>query len=316
MKRIIISVFFLLLIVCSCDNSDSSIEPRMDEPSPIGEFIDDWTYKVYPQISDNFNIGEFRLWVPEEIDNLKAVLVLANSHNSNGLGMVLNTEWQEYAKKENLALLSVHLKSTSPGTYYGRATGGSGRALIHAIDTLAHKHDLNELKSLPLLSRGYSAGGVFGYYMSEYIPDRMVGFANIRGGSVGETSSVNRNIPGIMLMGEMDNASRNQNMMKVVNQKRVEGGLWCYVTQPNADHFGSLEDADELVKQFFSIVLKKRLSIDGSNQLQTLSESSGWLGDNISMEYFLFEKYPDSEKEASWLIDEDFAKKWQEFQIK
>lgn len=317
MKQINISFFLILIFFYSCNNSESFSESDInDELNSKGEFIDDRTYRVFPGISDNYDIAEFRIWIPENHDNLRAILILADSHNSNGLGMVLNNHWQEYAREENLALLSLHFKSTGVGSFYGDASRGSGRALIHALDTLAYSHNLNKLKTIPLLARGYSAGGVFGFYLSEFIPDRMVAFANIRGGGVSKRSSLNNSIPGIMIIGENDFDARIQNIKNVIISNRIEGGNWAYAIEPHADHFGNLDASDELIKEFFSTSLAKRLSDDSPDQLQTILESSGWLGNHATKEYSSFENYSDLKSEASWLIDENFADLWKDFQLK
>jgi hypothetical protein len=71
-------------------------------------------------------------------DGLKAVLILASSYNSNGMGLAHKKDWRQYAEKENLSLLSVHLKSTPTGNSYTDASGGSGAALLKAVDAFPY----------------------------------------------------------------------------------------------------------------------------------------------------------------------------------
>ena len=97
-----------LVLVWSC--GEDSEEMISQPETKIGEFIDENTYRVFPKKDDNFGVAEFRLWVPETSQSLKAVAVLVHSYNSNGLGFANSVYWQEFAKKENVALLAVHLK--------------------------------------------------------------------------------------------------------------------------------------------------------------------------------------------------------------
>ena len=314
MKNLFALFIVSTLLVVSCNSSDLGEEILQNqEPKPIGEFIDDWSFRVFPKLDDNFGIAEFRLWVPDNINNIKAILVLSNSYNSNGLGLVNFEEWQTFAIQNNLSLLSVHLKDTNQTTSYTSASNGSGNALLKALDTIAYKNNVSYISKLPFLLQGYSAGGVFSYYFSDFKPERVIAFANIRGGAVGLTSDANNNIPGLMLLGENDAASRNQNMGAVVLSKRDKGGAFCYAIEPNVDHFGDLDSSWELIRAFFTVALNKRLTT-GSNTLHVISENTGWLGNNATKEIFAFDSYPNPTKEASWLIDKSFALKWKAYQ--
>ena len=163
--------------------------------------------------------------------------------------------------------------------------------------------------------QGYSAGGVFSYYFSDFKPERVIAFVNIRGGSVGLTSNANNNIPGLMLLGEDDVVSRNQNMAAVVFSKRNVGGAFCYAIEPDVDHFGDLKTSWKLTRDFFSASLNKRL-ISGTNELNIITENTGWLGNNTTKEIFSFNEFPNPTIEGSWLIDEEFALKWKAYQTK
>ena len=312
--------FFIYAILISWVFSCKKLLPEPEVPGPVlpqpkGEFIDDWTFKVYPN-GRNFDIAEFRLWVPENIDDLKAILILSNHHNSIGLGLASSEEWQNFARHEQSAILAVHLESFPGGNegYYSYASEGSGAALLLALDSLAEKHQIEQLKVLPFLMRGYSAGGVFSHNFSEFKPEKVIAFANIRGGSLDLTSEVNNPIPGLMLAGENDAPARNERIAEIVLSKRSDGAIWAYAIEPVSDHFGSVTASDKLIRSLFSKALEKRKN-PGSNQLKMIPEEFGWLGNNESKEIFPFNDYPYEKSAASWLIDEEFANLWQAYQL-
>ena len=303
----------VLLLIFSCGGDDDGIdEPSGPQITEEGAFEDDWTYEVFPTVSDNFVRAKFRLWVPDIPEEPRAILILGTSYNGSSLGLVHSDVWQEYANQEKLVLLTFYLKSDDTGGYYANASGGSGAALLKALKAITDKHNLPNVNDLPFLSRGYSAGGSFSYNMSEFLPDRVVAYANIRG-SILSTVVTNKDVPGLMIMGEFDNDTGIKNVINTVIYHRQVGGVICFALEPNVDHFGGLNNADKLIRQFFSFALEKRLS-GTSSQLNVIPESSGWLGENNVYEYFLFDEYTAEKDFASWLINEEFAESWQKFQ--
>ena len=303
-----------LTLAWSCGEDSEEIVNPPD--TRIGEFIDDNTYKVFPTINDNFGIAEFRLWVPETSQSIKAVTVLVHSYNSNGLGYAYSSYWQEFAKRENVALLAVHLEEgNGTSVSYTDARRGTGKALLVGLEQLAEKIGQSYLKDLPFLMRGYSAGGVFSNSFSDFEPDRLLGFANIRGGSLHITSENNIRIPAMMFYGEFDAPERNYRIVESIAIKRKIGANWSLIMEPGLDHFGSLDKAEDMIQFFFSRVLEYRLGGSGG-QLKEIKESDGWLGDNVRLEAYSFNDYPYDRTKSSWLIDEEFSSKWLDFQTK
>ncbi|MDN3642055.1 hypothetical protein QWY87_05045 [Lutimonas halocynthiae] len=308
----IILLSFALVLVWSCGgDSEEIISPP---ETKIGEFIDENTYKVFPTNTDNFGVAEFRLWVPETSQALKAVVVLVHSYNSNGLGFANSTYWQEFAKKENVALLAANLTiSNSSSVSYTDARRGSGKALLFSLEQLAEKIGQPYVNDLPILMRGYSAGGVFSNSFSDFQPERLLGFANIRGGGLHLTSEKNIRIPAMMFFGEFDAVERNNRIVETIAIKRKLGANWSLIIEPGLDHFGSLDKAEDMIQFFFSKVLEHRLEGSGG-QLREIKEADGWLGDNVRLEAYSFDNYPYDITKASWLIDEEFSSKWLDFQ--
>lgn len=317
LREKLLTIFLLLFLCLGC--SEDSLETETEneeekEEQPIGEFIDDWTFKVFPESPyNNFDIGEFRVWLPKNSEELKAVLVLLTSSNGSALGLASAEEWQTFAEQENLALCSVNLKSLGGGGIYTAASGGSGQALIDALEKIGGKNNRPQIASLPLLFRGYSAGGVFGYNFSTYRPERSIAFVNIRGGAIEQTSERNKEVPGIILSGALEGDSRNAFLKDIVLNKRDDGGLWSFALEPGAGHFDNLKASDSLARIFFMSVLKKRIP-DTAEELKPISPEFGWLGNITGTEAFPYADYPGNKDRANWLVDEVFAKAWLEFQ--
>ena len=303
--------FIIIFLISGCGDSE---EFAIEEPEFLrGEFLDENTYRVYPENGDNFDVAEFRLWLPQQEEAIRAVLVLLHSHNSNGLGLADAPEWQEFAGKQRLAILAVHLKSLNPATgFYGDARDGSGQALLEALSALAERKNVAYANELPFLLRGYSAGGIFSHSFSQFLPERVIAFVNIRGGGLGEVSPVNRTIPVLMFYGAYDLEQRNNHILEMVKRQRENGGRWGLVRE-EVDHYGGMEKPDGLIREFFVKALEIR-STTNPSILTEPDEAVGWLGNNETFGIYPFSLYPGNQVEASWLIDAAFARKWQEFQ--
>jgi hypothetical protein len=318
-KKLSLLVLLLSGLACKKDNT----EPQEDTyvPISVGKFLDNWTCSINPGVGANFDIGEFRLWVPDitTVSNLKAVLVVLDHVNSNGLGMVNDSTWRKYATANNVALLSVHLENTKlPTNYpYADARNGSGKALILAVEAIAQKNSISSVAALPFLIRGYSAGGMFGYFFSAFKPSRVVAFSNIRGWYIMETPDENKTVPALFLMAEQDVMTDvpPDNVLQLVIKKRYAGGLWAFAQEPGASHYSSLLKSDSLTRQFFSAALSKRTT-NGITTLLSIPQESGWLGNNASNEAVPYDNYTANKKAASWLIDENVAKAWIAYQKK
>ena len=308
-KNIFILIGITLLLSTSC--SSPTEHTTIPEPSqnPIGEFIDNWTFNVYPPSHEAFDYAAFKLWVPSDVHNVRAILVLLSYTDGSTLGEMNLEEWKTFATNEKLALVGVDLKGADR---YSKVEHGSGNALIKAIDTIAFKNNISFVSELPMLLNGFSAGAAFCSSFSYYKPERVVAFVSIRGGS-GMDSNENIHVPGLVLLADNDIPARNQNLIKEVLQKRKEGAVHSYAMEPNTNHLGSLDDSWILARSFFSVALNKRLIV-GSNELQHIPENTGWLGDNNTNTIYSFSSYPNAKEIASWLINESFAKEWKIYQ--
>lgn len=310
MKRYYPIILLLLFVAMAC-NSNTVEE---EEPLPIvpyGEFIDDWTFNVDPRSGASFDEANFRLWLPEGEEELRAILIILSFSDGSSFGDIRLEEWRNYAEDEKLGLLGVSLKGRDR---YANVDLGSGDALIRALDTITFRNNIPKTSKLPFLLCGYSAGGVFAYNFSWFKPERTIAFVSMR--AVGSpVSIINNNAPGLMLLAENDLAIRNSNLKNMVLKSREEAYLYSYAIEPTYDHFGPLQDSWELSRSFFTTALKKRLKM-GSNDLNVIPKNTGWLGNNDNLEVYSFDEYPYDIKTASWLIDENFAEDWKVYQEK
>lgn len=295
---------YILIFFLSCSSKEDTSNPPVEDP------LATWIYRAPP--SANYLVAEFRVWIPENITKINAVLVLLPGFNSDGTQYLDFEEWRTYAEEEGLALCGVYFESDFEGPYYGVATEGSGQALEDALHIIGERNNVPEIGTLPLLLRGYSAGGIFSYYYSVFKTERVVGFVNIRGVSLQPTSAINNQIPGIIFVGDREQIARKEYLKDIVLQKRAEGALWSYAVEPDAHHFTKTEKPDELTRTFFSSILSKRIN-SNTNELNVINETSGWLGNRLGSGIVPYEDYGGDPSTFFWLPDENVARAWLEF---
>lgn len=294
-------ISFVLIVLCfSCSNSTP---PEFDvDPNFIrGEFYDEWTYQVFPTATDGFTTALFRLWVPENV-NPRAILVMSPGSNSTSLGEVNLKEWQDFAKKEKLALMGLQLQG---GNYAASTT--SIDALFLSLKEIASKHNISKVFDLPFLVSGFSAGGNFSYFFSLERKNKTIAFANIKGFSA-EVSTGIKTVPGLFITGELEGGLRIEAIRKSFISHRKNKNVTCFAIEPNSGH--SIDNSNTLVRAFFSSILKKRLI---NEELVDLKEDDVLLASLDNLETYSFANYPYNKEEAVCIIDDDFKNIWVQF---
>ena len=288
-------LFLALLISISCDSQDPISQDNQKE---VGKFIDDWTFEVFLDSESNNSKAIFRLWIPEGITP-KHILVLTPGGFGNGIGLVNHKEWQDYARKEELALLGVYVTS---------ATSTSVNALMTGLKNISIKRGVEYVNDLPFLLRGFSSGGRFSHVFSSSYPKKTAAFANIKG-LIFYDGQISKEIPELIIVGEKESSERKKQLKNVFLSSRKANKICCFAIEPNEGH--SIGNSDQLVRDFFSSVLKKRLTLEVS-----MSEKDLFLGNIETFEYSPFSGYLANKEQASCLINEDFAVKWVDFMKK
>jgi len=284
-------------------------EPRPALPGPV--------FDQAMGSGENYAIAEFRLWYPEDIDRIRAILVLTPGSNGDGRNQVMDPVWEAFAVEHGLALVGVRLRDHQPGIFeqYVDVGRGSGDAFLGALEAFARESGRPELATAPFLLWGMSAGGEFNYEMALWKPERTVAFIVNKGGIYWHAlaSPEARAVPGIFFAGGQDLDSRIGTIFGLFALNRRGGALWSVSVEPCAGHVVGKSQA--LSMHFYEDMLAARLegvplNPDGTPQLRTLTESSGLVG-NIST----FEVEPAGERvntslTTSWLPNERIARGW------
>jgi hypothetical protein len=288
-------VFVSLVLVCfSCYKKNQDIHNYDNVSSTKEGFLNEWKYEIL--MADGAERNAFRLWIPDGVSP-RAILILAPGNASDGTGLVENHQWKEFAIKEKVALLGVHVASD---------TETAAQNLIRVLGIITKERGVEHIADLPFLLRGHSHGGRFSHLFSSYFPKRTLAYSNIKGTLTEVTSKLP---PGLFIVGEHDLASRNKAIEDEFFNQRNLKGIVAYAFEPGGYH--GVGDADDLIRPFFSSILKTRL--DSNGVIIDLKEEDFLLANNTTFEVLDYNNYSYKKEEATCILDEDFKNAWLDF---
>lgn len=285
------------------------------QPAPPGMTLDE---TVPP--GANFDKAEFRFWLPAGATTIRALIVLVPGSNGDGRPMAGDAFWQEFATKQQLALVACRFTDKPHDQSfiedYVNVSRGSGQALLDAIGTFAGRSKHPEVAHAPLLLWGMSAGGQFNYEFVAWKPERVAAFIVNKGGIYYSAllSKAARAVPGFLFVGEKDLQSRIETITGLFAVNRRGGAVWALVVEPGAGHVvGQSRDLGALL---FEEVLPIRLggAKPSGNELTPLGSvagGSGFVGDlkNGTVQPAASPGTPSAPN--AWLPTERLAKAWQ-----
>ena len=274
--------------------------------------------KVPP--GENYQTAQFRLWHPESVDVLRAIVVLVPGSNGDGRREVEDSAWRELARKHDLALLGVYLTDKRhPQMFieeYVDVARGSGAALLEAVDRFASESGHPELNRGPLLLWGMSAGGQFNYEFALWKPERVLAFVVNKGGIYysAQASEAAQQVPGFFFIGEEDIEFRNDIIQGIFSINRRAGALWALAVEPGVSHevAGSKDMAIQFFDELIPMRLPNRPSDDGSYPgLRPLERGEGYIADPRSRDIQPAPGAPETTYPTSWLPTKTLAQAWQ-----
>ena len=269
----------------------------------------DWTCS--PLGSDR--AAEFRLWIPEGVEVLRAVIVLMPGQDGDGRPMAGDADWQRLAREQSAALLACSIRGEQ-GSGYQEAEHWSGNVLLRALDELGRRTAHEELSTVRLAMWGHSAGGEFNFNFACWKPGRVLAFVANKGAYYsGRPNAAVRALPGLWIAGQNDTDVRLANITSLFAEGRRQGAQWCLAIEPNTAH--EVGRTKELGMRFLASVLGSVPVEDTPRAADPATES--WIGDLTTHEIRRESETPPANggkvRLNAWLPDEPAARAWQAF---
>lgn len=245
----------------------------------------------------------FRLFIPDAVKIVRAVVVLMPGHEGDGRAMADDPEWCDFAARNEVALLAAFVTGDS----YYRAERWAGRVVVNTLAGFADASAHPELKEAPLAFWGHSAGGQFNYNFACFLPGRTLAFVANKGANYEASADARvRNVPALWITGADDTDVRVNNITSLYAENRRFGALWALVIEPGVGH--EVGASKRLGMAFLQDALGLRLSAAG--QLVPVDPARGWLGD---LHTAAIEKAPPAggdHRAQAWLPGEASARLW------
>lgn len=261
----------------------------------------------------NYDIAQFRFWIPAGSGPVRAVAVLVPGSNGDGRAMAEDSVWQNFATKHRVALIACRFTDRKHDQgfieEYIDVSKGSGDALFAALNRFAGRSGHPEVATVPFLMWGMSAGGQFNWEFVAWKPERVITFVVNKGGIYYSAlvSKASREVPGILFTGGKDLEFRTNTINGLFAVNRRGGALWALAEEPNAAHVVGRSRDVALV--LYEEMLASRLGAGG--QLVPLDERSGFIGDLRAKTFAPLGDGKVPGYPTAWLPTERVAKAWQ-----
>lgn len=189
----------------------------------------------------------------------------------------------------------------------------SDNALFLALSTAAQMSGRAELADAPLLLFGLSGGGPEAAGLVSRHPERAIGLlVRVPSDVTALAAPAALAVPTFVMQAELDAVVDNARVRTTFSVNRSRGGLWALAVEPAVGHRIASTPGNGAATSWISNALELRLPSTPGEPLIALDESSGWLGNQTTLEIAPWAEYPGDRAAASWLLSESAAQSWQE----
>lgn len=189
--------------------------------------------------------------------------------------------------------------------------GASDNVVLSALSTVATDAGHPELADSPLLLFGLSAGAREAAGLAARHPERAIGLlVRVPAGVTSLNSPATLAVPTFVMQAQQDAVVSNSTIQTVFAANRAQGGLWALAVEPGVGHSEASELGNAAALSWLRTVMELRLPSVGGSPLIALTEASGWLGNQTTLDIASWADYAGSKAAASWILSEAQAESW------
>ncbi|MGH7523062.1 MAG: carboxypeptidase regulatory-like domain-containing protein [Gemmatimonadales bacterium] len=262
------------------------------------------------------------MYVPAGVGPMRAVIILLGGPFTKGFitgdhiapAIFPDMEPSVQALGADLRALatSLHVALFGSETIDMPDESGTDGALFSSIGRFAGLSDHPELARAPLLLVGISAGGRETAGLASRYPDQAIGlFERVPTSVSALTSPAALAVPTFVMQAELDDVADNPTVRMVFSANRSRGGLWALAVEPGIGHGDASSAGNAALVDWVRMALSLRLPATPGDPLIALHETSGWLGNQTTLEIDPWASYPGDRTLASWLLSQSAATAWQ-----
>ena len=272
---------------------------------------------VVPAEGEQFKTAAYRVWLPDGLKTVRAVIVRQHGCGRDGIGHADDLQFRALAAKHGAALLGTHLTDGGDCADWFDPQNGSGRAFLAALDRLAAASGHPELATAPWAIWGHSGGAIWACHMLNQYPARVVGVW-ARSQAVTASGPAARGVPvvynyGVREAADPEFAGAVTASVKAFETGRPNGAVWALAADPKSGH--DCRDGRALAVRFFDWALGERLPKAGVtlNPVADTAAAGRWRG--VRQPPSIQGPFSSVGRpgECVWLPTERYAKAWLEY---
>lgn len=266
---------------------------------------------VPPKEGEKYKSAKFRIWIPDKLDRVRALIVRQHGCGRNGIDHADDLQWQTLAKKHDCALVSSHFVQDKECADWFDPKNGSRRAFEHALQVVGEKTK-HPLGKLPMAIWGHSGGALWACHMTNVQGGKVVAVW-ARSGALTEFTEEALKVPIVFNYGKGEMTGRfekvHQNSVKAFETYRAKFAPWAIAIDPLSEH--DCKDSRSLAILFFDEMLGARLNPDNAN-LKELPNVA-WRIDAKTKKIYAPTSSEGQPKEDYFAINATFAKQFVEY---
>lgn len=275
-----------------------------------GCFLEDNMFecRLEPGPEDLFAEAEYRIWIPEGVENLRGIIVHQHGCGRNGMLMPWDHHWRALAFKWDCALMGSHYKQVDSCASWYNPLNGSERAFHEALNNLAEQSGHHELISVPWALWGHSGGAFWVSRMLQLYPDKIIAVV-ARSGGFHVNNPESFAVPVLFNYGHSERPRLNG--LTYYPDGRKKHAPWLIAPDPITGH--ECGNSRLLAIPFFDVCFDLRLPSEGYDELRKVDLENSWLGDPGSYEITEYSGFEGNPLDRVWLPNGNFAQSWQEY---
>ena len=328
-----ITLLFLITILTIGEHktklqaAEKQIQPKQMNAGTL------YNVKVPPRKQDAYENAHYRLWIPNGVKTIRAIIVRQHGCGPGarkfGLEHANDLQWQALARKHNCALMGSQIWAPKEvcSTWYLPADG-SEYAFLAAIEKFSVMAEHPELAKAPWCLWGHSGGAIWVMNMLYRHPEKTVAVFPRSGGLVpsGGNFPISQppkpnscpaayRVPVMFCYGELENQPGKRfygavsSTHAVYDAARVAGAVWAVAEHPKCSHEN--QNSRLLAIHFFDAMIEQRIS-KTSMKLVNVQNENGWLGNLKTGKIQTIAKHKGDPSKHAWLPGRKMAEAWKE----
>lgn len=276
---------------------------------------------------EQFEFGDFALYVPADVSYVNAVLIALGGPDTRGFAtarpfgapvpqveealQALGEDFRTMAADRGLAVLGTSMAALPNGP-------ASDELLLEALEQAAAISGRSELAHpwQSLLLYGMSGGGPQASGFTARNPDRVAGlFLKVPAGMESLAGGAVLEVPTYVVLAEMDAFVDNAALSAAAMANRARGALWAVAQEPGVPHHSLTPKHRSLTVEWMRTILHEQYCCGMGGRARIL-EIAGWLGNPTTGEVFRWDDYPPGNRSsANWFPTQTVAGQWRDLQF-